>query len=80
MWLSSLDDTKWLHLVAKCLSTGNHVAKSVSNEFRRNIVIKGKNDFGSIRASFCENQECGLRTGPTIYQAVQAQMARGWKF
>ena len=45
MWMSSLDDTKWLHLVAQCLSAGKQVANSVSNEFRRNIVIKGEDIF-----------------------------------
>ena len=42
MWCSSLDDTKWLLLVAHCLSAANTVAEEICNERRRNIVIKGK--------------------------------------
>ena len=41
MWLSNLDDTKWLQLVAQCLTAANFVSEHVSNERRRNIVIKG---------------------------------------
>ena len=41
MWCSSLDDTKWLLLVAQCLDASNTVAEHISNEKRRNIVIKG---------------------------------------
>lgn len=40
MWLSNLDDTKWLQLVSQCLAAANFVSEKICNETRRNIVIK----------------------------------------
>ena len=52
MWCSSLDDTKWLLLVAQCLDASNTVAEHISNEKRRNIVIKGILTINSCHAEY----------------------------
>lgn len=38
-WYSSLDDTKWLQMVARCLSTSHEVAKLITSK-RRTVVIQ----------------------------------------
>jgi hypothetical protein len=41
-WYSSLDNTKWLSMVAKCLKASHDIVTIVTN--KRSVVIQGKNE------------------------------------